>query len=43
MSIEKHKEKLIGLRKLKREAVARNTADQEESNDEEGIEGETEV
>lgn len=41
--IEKHKEKLIGLRKLKREAVARNTADQEESNDEEGIEGETEV
>ncbi len=41
--IEKHKEKLIGLRKLKREAVARNTADQEESIDEEGIEGETEV
>lgn len=41
--IEKHKEKLIGLIKLKREAVARNTADQEESIDEEGIEGETEV
>ncbi|RPG66446.1 MAG: DUF349 domain-containing protein [Flavobacteriaceae bacterium TMED42] len=41
--IEKHKEKLIGLRKLKREAVARNTADQEESIDEEGIKGETEV
>lgn len=41
--IEKHKEKLIGLRKLKRGAVARNTADQEESIDEEGIKGETEV
>ena len=41
--IDKHKEQLIGLRKLKREATARNMPDQEEPIEEEGVEGETEA
>ena len=39
--IEKHKEKLIGLRKLKREMSARNAPVEEETLEDEGDEGET--
>ncbi|MGB2312071.1 MAG: DUF349 domain-containing protein [Flavobacteriaceae bacterium] len=39
--IEKHKEKLIGLRKLKREKSARNAPVEEETLEDEGDEGET--
>lgn len=42
--IEKHKEQLVGLRKLKREAAARNTSVEEESvQSEEEEQGETEA
>lgn len=39
--IEKHKEKLIGLRKLKREMSAKNAPVEEETLEDEGDEGET--
>ena len=39
--IEKHKEKLIGLKKLKREMSARNAPVEEETLEDEGDEGET--
>tara|TARA_B100002019_G_scaffold218868_1_gene191521 strand:+ start:1644 stop:3620 length:1977 start_codon:yes stop_codon:yes gene_type:complete len=39
--IEKHKEKLIGMRKLKREMSARNAPVEEETLEDEGDEGET--
>ncbi len=41
--IEKYKEQLVGLRKLKREAAAKNAPDQEEPIKEEGDQGETEA
>jgi phage-related minor tail protein len=41
--IEKHKEQLVGLRKLKREMTARNTSVEEETVEGEGEEGETEA
>jgi hypothetical protein len=41
--IEKYKEQLVGLRKLKREAAARNAPEQEEPIEEEGDQGETEA
>ena len=41
--IEKHKEQLVGLRKLKRENTARNTSVEEETVQGEGEEGETEA
>jgi prefoldin subunit 5 len=41
--IEKHKEQLVGLRKLKREMTARNTSVEEETFEGEGEEGETEA
>ena len=41
--IEKHKEQLVGLRKLKRETTARNISVEEETVEGEGEEGETEA
>ena len=41
--IEKHKEQLVGIRKLKREAAAKNLPHQEEPTKEEGFGGEREA
>lgn len=41
--IEKHKEQLVGIRKLKREAAAKNLTHQEEPTKEEGFGGEREA